>query len=507
MVLLLLAAGCLSKPLMLPREEQHIIDRSVVEYPSGFELVPYLRDLTAPVAMAFDGDGSIVIAEAGVDGDEPRIYGFKHDGTRFDVYPYGRQVPFIKTGFRIYGPVGGMCIVENRVYVSHRDKDGLGVISALGFDGSHKTILAGLPARGDCGMTDLVMHPRNGRLYFGVGAATNSGVVGLDNWSAGWIKDHPDFHDLSWLPLRMRGYRFTTPNPGAGLFRSDVVVTGPFQAFGSSIQTWITKAPNDKPTSAIYSVDANGGGWRVEAYGLRDPRGLAFNEFESLYMTDTGMELRGTRPVWEDPDVLYALYSDTWYGWPDYSRDLYPITDERFQPPKEMIIRTGYPDLSFLIDHEASGLIRPDRDTLLRGTFSPLSGASKLAFVARDAAGPWRQFRSNAIVALCGDRGPFATSGRALNGPTGYKVVQVDIEKKQVHNFIRNTNGELAHKLGREVDALERPIDVKFGPDGALYILDYGQMSMRKSHENVTSGSGRVFKLVPVAPATSKPSH
>ena len=69
-----------------------------------------------------------------------------------------------------------------------------------------------------------------------------------------------------------------------------------------------------------------------------------------------------------DPDVLLWITPDTWYGWPDFSADLMPISDPRFQPtPLDLIARTGYPDLSFLIDHESSGLVgnRPDTRTRL----------------------------------------------------------------------------------------------------------------------------------------------
>ena len=64
--------------------------------------------------------------------------------------------------------------------------------------------------------------------------------------------------------------------------------------------------------------------------------------------------------------------------------------------------------------------------------------------------------------------------------------------------FIRNTEGIPASKMGRDVEALERPIDVKFGPDGRLYILDYGKMEMRDGNERATPGSGRIFVLEPV---------
>ena len=68
-----------------------------------------------------------------------------------------------------------------------------------------------------------------------------------------------------------------------------------------------------------------------------------------------------------------------------------------------------------------------------------------------------------------------------------------------VSDFVVNTRRMPASKLGRGVVALERPIDVKFGPDGALYILDFGQMSVKGGEEKIVAGSGRIFMLVPVA--------
>ena len=39
---------------------------------------------------------------------------------------------------------------------------------------------------------------------------------------------------------------------------------------------------------------------RVEAHGVRAPRGMAINSLGNLYMTVGGMELRGTRQEWTD---------------------------------------------------------------------------------------------------------------------------------------------------------------------------------------------------------------
>src|SRR5688500_1461453 len=135
-----------------------------------------------------------------------------------------------------------------------------------------------------------------------------------------------------------------------------------------------------------------------------------------------------------------------------------------------MIRKTGYGELLIAIDHAASNLTVPNRSTLLQATFPSLSGAAKLAFPP--ATGPFADMRRSAIIAMSGDRAPFATNGEKLIGPVGYKVMRVDVDKKQMTDFIRNTRGVPAHRLGKNVVALERPLDVKFDPtDGSMLVL------------------------------------
>ena len=218
------------------------------------------------------------------------------------------------------------------------------------------------------------------------------------------------------------------------------------------------------------------------------------------------MELRGTRPVKDDPDVLCRLVPGTWYGWPDWTADFHPITDEKYQPTIEMIYNTGVDALPVLIDQGASGpdgtgLRAPSAADLLRGTFPSQSGAAKLVIAPR--SGPLEQFQGNAIVALSGDRAPFATGGQKTIGPIGYKVVLVSLDNQQVRDFIRNTGGGPAHQLPKQKrplrgDALERPCDVKIGPDGALYVLDMGRMEMKNGKEHVYAGTGKIYRLAPI---------
>lgn len=506
-LMMALLSGCATRPTILAPEQRTIIDRSIVECPPGYKLELFAVDLTAPTAITFDENDNLIIAQGGIGGVEPAIFGFKPDGTRFEIYTAPKGLSLLKNRLKIYGPIGGMTAWEGKVYVSHRDAQRRGVITAFDYEGNHETIVGDLPAQGDHSVTDLAVNPVNGRLYFGVGSATNSGVVGLDNWEIGWVQDHRDFCDIPAVDYRLTPARFTSPNPRAGLFGgSEISVTSAYQPFGKA-SLRAHGSPVDRPTAAIYSVALGGGGLRVEAHGVRYPRGLAFNEFANLYMTNQGMELRGTRPVKDDPDALLYVVQGGWYGWPDYSTSLEPITEPRYQPDPAMIIASGYPELSFLIDHEATGLVRPNRETALRAVFAPLSGAAKLDFVPSE--GPFSSFAGMAIVALMGDRAPFATSGRPLIGPIGRKIVAVDVERKQVADFIYNTRGLPASRLGRNaIGALERPIDVKFGPrNAALYIVDLGEMEMKSGRESIKPNSGKILRLVPITNGAESPDY
>jgi glucose/arabinose dehydrogenase len=83
------------------------------------------------------------------------------------------------------------------------------------------------------------------------------------------------------------------------------------------------------------------------------------------------------------------------------------------------------------------------------------------------------------------------------------------MDGRQTKEFIRNVSGTPAHMMNREfdkgVEALERPCDVKFGPDGALYILDMGRMQVKNGKEVYTPRTGQIFRLAPTTPQTPTP--
>ena len=504
--------ACALSPQVYSQKDQAAIDRRYVEYPAGFVLTKLVDHLDSPNSIAFDTDGTLLIAEAGIDGAEPRILYIKPNTTEIkQLYPKDQRIPFspFQPGFRIYGPVGGMVADKGRVYVSHRDANDHGVITQFTFDGKHKTIQADLPAMGDFGVTDLAIGPKD-RLYFGIGSATNSGIVGPDNLI--WLRDHREFCDQSYVDLELLGLRFIAKNPFAGFFgsiSSEIVNIGPYQLFGTSNLAHIQKAANGKPNSAVCSVSLTGGDFEVDAYGIRLPRGIVFNEHNAMFVSNNGMALRGLRPVFNDPDSILRIPSGPalWFGFPDYTADLLSITDKQFQPPVSLILPSGFPKLASLIDIKASGLREID-DTiqrLVKAKFQPLSGAAKMAFAP--SSGPLKRWQGELFVALSGDRAPFATSGEELKSPVGFKIVRVNVESGKVDDFIHNTKFLPASKTDLAGKALERPCDVKIGPDGSMYILDFGHIEYKSSgKQRPSGGTGAIYKLSPeeVAPPTPK---
>lgn len=518
-----LLGGCVHGPVAYKPAAQATMDRRNVDYPAGFDLKLVASGFTAPVAIAFDDAGTKLVAEAGFDA-EPRIWAIKGDHTLQLIYPFSRRIPFspVQPGFQIYGPIGGMVVDHHKIYVSHRDRDGYGVITQFGFDGSHKTITSGWPAQGDYGLTDLaVLHDpgrREGdRLFFACGSATNSGIVGLDNMM--WLRRYRDFCDQSAVAMDLLGLRSLTKNPFASIFipgGGETADTGPFQPFAKSDLTRVPATPAKRPNSVVASVAIEGGNERIHAYGFRYPRGLAISDRGTLYFTNDGMEMRGSRPVKDDPCALIHIYTSgppTPGGFPDYSASLEEINQQKFQPPMTAFPRNNVPKVGFLLEHgEGSGFQRPDPgdwENLSRtrtAVFPPLSGAAKLAFPP--AEGPLASaFRGEVFVALSGDTAPFGTGDYPLVRPVGYKVVRVNLDTGKVQDFIFNVGMLPGSQIERRgFVGLERPVDVKVGPDGALYVLDMGEIEYKTDgRQKVARAGGKLFKLVPSRAATTQP--
>ena len=265
--------------------------------------------------MAFDTDkNALLVAESGVGGGEPRILGFSYaDGVH--ASPSTRRARpssgLRSNPFRMYGPIGGMAVRDGVIYVSHRDKNDFGVISALTYDGKGTTVVAGLPAQGDHGVTDVVFGPVTTGSTSASAAPPTAASSGSTTGTSAGSASTPSVADRPFVDVRSRGPPLLLQQPPRRACSPAPSWRSPRRSSRSAnTSAACIDAPRDgKPNAAIYSVLPTGGvaepDLRVEAHGIRLPAGLAFEPGGSrLYTTNQGMELRGTRPVLDDPNTV-----------------------------------------------------------------------------------------------------------------------------------------------------------------------------------------------------------
>lgn len=125
---------------------------------AGYKIEVFAQGLDSPVSMLFTESGDMIIAEAGIITENPRILRLVNE--TFEVIADGFNVPL--TGINDHDGV---------LYVSHK-----GSISIIEPNGTRRNIIVGLPSDGDYYNNRVVIGPDD-KMYFGQGTATNSGVV------------------------------------------------------------------------------------------------------------------------------------------------------------------------------------------------------------------------------------------------------------------------------------------------------------------------------------------
>jgi glucose/arabinose dehydrogenase len=407
--------------------------------------------LTFPTSLAFDNAGGIFVAEAGLPfGGAPpggRIWRLRPGGARDLVAD------------QLQPPVNGLAWHERGLYVSGGSS---GYIRRIEPDGSQATILDHLPGPGNY-HTNMTVFGPDGKLYFSQGALTNAGVVGLDAYELGWLRQLPHAYDLPGYDIVLTGENIRTPNPlSSG--ENTQAVTGAFAPFGTPTQAGQRIGSHVPCTAGIMRCEPDGEALEVVAWGLRNAFGLGFLPDGRLLAVDQGPDDRGSRPIGQAPDLLFEVRRGAWYGWPDFI-DGDPVDDPRYQPERG-------PAPRFLLANHRE-LPRPER-ALLR--FPPHTAAVKFA-VAPPA---WGTYAGHLFVALFGDEQPMT----APAGPrTGRGVARIDPAHWSLHPAITGL--------------MARPIDVSFHPiDAAMHILDFGRFEMTEGGRlSAEPESGKLWRL------------
>ena len=172
-------------------------DAQAAQVPAGYRVEVVLANLTYPTSVEFDDAGTMYIAEGG------SIYGDDVAPARIlRVRPKGEPETVAE---HLNGPITDLLWHDKRLYISHRGK--ISVLEA----GKVRDLVTGLPSLGDHSNNQLTVGP-DGKIYFGQGSATNSGVVGLDSFKRGWLAKYPEVHDVPAKDIRLNSQAFETPN-------------------------------------------------------------------------------------------------------------------------------------------------------------------------------------------------------------------------------------------------------------------------------------------------------
>jgi glucose/arabinose dehydrogenase len=446
------------------------VSPSDVALPPGYAIEVVATNLTFPTGVTFDGDGRVYVVKAGY------CYGEKWTTPRLLRVERGGALVPIASG-NTNGPWNGVVFHDGQFFVAEGGQLGAGKILKVTSDGNISVLVDGLPSYGDHHTDGPLISP-DGWLYFGQGTASNSGVIGEDNYKFGWLKRYPRFHDIPGQDITLTGEDFRTRdvlNPDSRA----KAITGAFLPFGTPSTRGQVIKGQVKCTGAILRIRPSGGSSSIEpelvAWGLRNPFGMAFSQEGQLFVTDNSYDERGSRPVWGTADVMWQVQPGLWYGWPDFSAGL-PVTDKQFHPP-------GDRHPKFLLARH------PNKPPQPVARFGVHSSANGFDFSRNAAFG----HVGEAFVALFGDQA--SVVGKVLN-PVGFEVVRVNVATGVIEPFAVNRGKRDAPASRLKTGGLERPVAARFDPSGtALYIVDFGVLNMDKKGSKPRENTGVLWRI------------
>ena len=466
-----------------------------ITVPEGFAVEKVVDGLTYPTSLTWDDHGNLYVAEAG-GGLNPeqlapsRILEVKR-GSLKEVANVSDQ--------GVMASLVGLTWHDGDFYITHRAEDLTGAVSRVSRSGQVTELFSGIiDSQSEHQINDIRVGP-DGLMYIAVGPAGNSGV--MDPSVAPWIMVSPDMRTTPCQDITLLGKNFKSPNfltedP------SDSVLTGAYVPFGTETAPGEVIPGVTLCGGSILQFNPNDplGSIRTYAWGFRNLIGVAWDpQTGDMYGAENGYDVRGSRPVKDEMDVSLKITEGTWYGVPDFSAGREPLTDPKFEVPDSLqagVFVNGEltgKDLDFVIDHEKSGLTPPNPSVVL-GQHEFNSSPSLLDV----APASWGELAGQVFIAEWGDLAP-PTNPLRGQARSGFQVVQVDPASGTLTTFVGNRGGEgPASEMGMKGQGLERPFDVKFGPDGAMYIVDYGVVTIDTSLQppyRYEPGTGTIWKV------------
>jgi hypothetical protein len=503
--------------------------------PPGYKVEVFVRGLNFPAGIAFKGNKDnfeVYVTEAGTSlpGICNAAVGYpSSDGSN----PFLPQVSVWGENGNFLRRLGRPDTVANRENAEFLHAPTIGVTFEHGFDGglllvtdSRQGIRGAQGPRNSSrivtldpltGLLEQLIvnlptgdHPteqitvKDGLIFWSQGSATNSGVVGHDN--TGGPGGGPDIAEVFQREIPCEDVVLSGNNVDSG----DGHITGGFLPHGipgSPGQVVPAFAGADQPgmcTGAILAANlANPQDTvRPVSWGYRNPFGIRFAPVThplhgALLVTENGEDERGARPVNNAPDrlqVTEALQNANqgeldFHGWPDRFGFL-NSTQAIFNPiggpaDDNAPAVTGKPVLPLLR--------LPPQPPIAPLALEPADVAAvgldfvPLAFAGGGNPGELVE-RGDALVTREGDFGFSPANGDPIEGHDIELVRLLNDGRIVLERFAYNCKAEnQVIENGRKrctqpenqafvarIRGINRPVDGKFGPDGAFYLVDFG---------------------------------
>ena len=498
----------------------------------GYDLRLGVGGLNYPSGIA-QGNGTYWITEAGFPGVPPTV----KEVTFASGSTEGTATAILTPGMLPLGtlapPFTDVVFHNGMLWLAHRQRGANGwLVGAYSrFDpadpvNTFETIVTNLPSTGDHSNNVLVFAP-DGRAYFGQGSATNTAVNGPDN--ADWIAMAPEFSEIAPIDIRLSGTEFM-PRVPSPIDTNQSAVTAPYRPFNSGPVDEGFVVRGASPASPVNGIIAGSGtvysfdptesaplvgssvsSLRLEAWGLRNPFGLAFDATDStrLFISNNGSDIRGragdpndpldpdsyiiqgNRPVANDYDDLFEITVGgevEFFGWPDFFHDpetnaVRPATDSLFC------------DSPVLGPADCAGFVfeQSFRDSLtVQEAFAAVGPyVSVTGFTANATAG--FGFPGDLFVT---ESGSFSPQTGAFTF-TGHKVSRFNSQTGEKFDFLVN-EGSTAEELFVP-EKLNKPVSAMF-VGNELAIVDLGVLE--PGINLFRSGTGKVWLVAPTDPSS-----
>jgi hypothetical protein len=529
--------------------------------PPGYTASVFAMGLNMPTGIAFLGNASsfqVFVLESGhglpsVCNDEtlwpggefdvnnpftPDILVFNQNGTKIRG-PLGKPTS-TGGGFQPSGPAidiafvnglsGGRLFATDSNQSTHQrngNNNSSRIVTVNPMTGQVTPFITNLPT-GDHPTEQLAF--KGGWIYWSQGSTTNSGVVGLDNGGGQNQSDIPcqditlskNLFDSGGGQLTSGYSPFNTQNPG-----------GTIKAFFNSFTGQVRQGVCD---GAILRAPLNNS-TAIEAFswGYRNPYAIRFPPDDhplagGILAGMDGADERGNRPSNNAPDELHLGRqnpdgSPDYHGWPDRYGGL-PTNQAVYNPiggPNDDVCPPPFDQATCLANLQAANDI-PIRDVL---AFPPQQITGPLANEAADSSFTGIDFVPDAFVidpvrpgaalyTLEGDFGFSPPNSDDPAGEIGHEVKLINFNQVpgtplavKIQRFAHNTAPFVQAFTQDNINGLNRPLNVRFGPDGCAYVVDYGAVRDLSSDSHFVGppangpllqipGTGVIWKICPM---------